>query len=158
MIGLVDDSGRAILPIQILCSKHPSGVQIDAWIDTGFTGDLVLPESVVDALELEVSGSIDGEQADGEERMDGGQRESHQHAKLDDDQLERRVVIVPAKDSSDEIRTGNEDDGREGRGFVQNEEWKMLPRHLTGEVVAQNGIPERCPEDDAEPANCCRLP
>jgi len=60
MKGIVDDSGRAILSIQILCSKHPSGVQFDAWIDTGFTGDLGLPESVAKELELEVTGSIDG--------------------------------------------------------------------------------------------------
>ncbi len=58
MKGIVDDSGRAILPIQILCPKHPSGVQVDAWIDTGFTGDLVLPESLVEDLELEVTGPV----------------------------------------------------------------------------------------------------
>jgi clan AA aspartic protease len=40
-------------------------VQVYAWIDTGFTGDLVLPESLVEDLELEVTGSIDGVLADG---------------------------------------------------------------------------------------------
>lgn len=65
MKGIVDDSGRAILPIQIFCGKHPLGVEVDTWIDTGFTGDLVLPESVVEELELEVTGSIDGILADG---------------------------------------------------------------------------------------------
>jgi hypothetical protein len=35
MNGVVDDSGRAILPIKILCPKYPMGVQIDTWIDTG---------------------------------------------------------------------------------------------------------------------------
>ena len=65
MKGIVGDSGRAILPIQIVCSKHPTGVQIGVWIDTGFTGDLVLPESFVEDLELEVTGSIDGVLADG---------------------------------------------------------------------------------------------
>ncbi len=65
MKGIVDDSGRAILPIQILCAKHPTGVPIDVWIDTGFTGDLVLPASVIENLELEATGSIDGVLADG---------------------------------------------------------------------------------------------
>jgi clan AA aspartic protease len=65
MKGIVDDSGRAILPVKILCTKHPTGVQVYAWIDTGFTGDLVLPESLVEDLELEVTGSIDGVLADG---------------------------------------------------------------------------------------------
>jgi hypothetical protein len=35
MKGVVDDSGRAILPIKILCPKYPTGLQIDTWIDTG---------------------------------------------------------------------------------------------------------------------------
>jgi hypothetical protein len=45
MKGVVDDSGSAILPIKIPCPKYPIGVRVDAWIDTGFTGDLVLPQS-----------------------------------------------------------------------------------------------------------------
>ena len=65
MKGIVDDSGRAILPVEILCTKHPTGVQVDVWIDTGFTGDLVLPESLIKDLKLEVTGSIDGVLADG---------------------------------------------------------------------------------------------
>jgi predicted aspartyl protease len=65
MKGIVDDSGRAILPVAILCTKHPTGVQDDVWIDTGFTGDLVLLESHVKDLEQEVTGSIDGVLADG---------------------------------------------------------------------------------------------
>ena len=48
MKGTVDDSGRAILPVEILCGKHPVGVQVDVWIDTGFTGDLVLPQSLIE--------------------------------------------------------------------------------------------------------------
>jgi predicted aspartyl protease len=65
MKGIFDDSGRAILPVQILCPRHPEGVKIDGWIDMGFTGDLVLPESVIESLDLEVTGSIDGVLADG---------------------------------------------------------------------------------------------
>lgn len=60
MKGFVDDSGRAILPIQTLCTNHPDGVQVNAWIDTGFTGDFVLPSSVIEYLELEATGSFDG--------------------------------------------------------------------------------------------------
>lgn len=65
MKRIVDDSGRAILPIEILCPKYPTGVQIDTWIDTRFTGDLVLPQIVIDDLQLEITGSIDGVLADG---------------------------------------------------------------------------------------------
>ena len=52
MKGIVDESGRAILPVEILCTKHPTGVQVNVWIDTGFTGDLVLPDSLIEDLEL----------------------------------------------------------------------------------------------------------
>ena len=65
MKRIVDDSGRAILPIEILCPKYPTGVQIDTWIDTRCTGDLVLPQIVIDDLQLEITGSIDGVLADG---------------------------------------------------------------------------------------------
>ena len=44
MKRIVDDSGRAILPIWIFCGKHPLGVEVDTWIDTRFTGDFVFPE------------------------------------------------------------------------------------------------------------------
>jgi clan AA aspartic protease len=65
MKGFVDEAGRAILPIQIRCAKHPDGMQVNAWIDTGFTGDLVLPTSTIERLQLEATGSLDGVLADG---------------------------------------------------------------------------------------------
>ena len=65
MRGFVDASGRAMLPIQILCAKYPDGLQVDVWIDTGFTGDLVLPLSVIADLALEATGTLDGVLADG---------------------------------------------------------------------------------------------
>lgn len=65
MKGFVDEAGRAILPIQIRRAKHPDGMQVNAWIDTGFTGDLVLPTSTIESLQLEATGSLDGVLADG---------------------------------------------------------------------------------------------
>ena len=41
MNGSVDDSGRALVRIRL---KHPTDsteAELDAWIDTGFTGELV---------------------------------------------------------------------------------------------------------------------
>ena len=38
---------------------------IEAWIDTGFTGDLVVPQKVIDALALLQSGTVDAVLADG---------------------------------------------------------------------------------------------
>jgi clan AA aspartic protease len=63
--GRVDQSGRAILSVLLVTEAHSSGVPIDVWVDTGFTGDLVLPEPLVQQLGLPVSGSIDGILADG---------------------------------------------------------------------------------------------
>jgi len=38
---------------------------LDVWIDTGFTGELVLPKVLIEALSLEESGSVDAVLADG---------------------------------------------------------------------------------------------
>jgi clan AA aspartic protease len=64
MKGVVDESGRAILRISVTngVSKNQT---IEAWVDTGFTGDLVVPRSIIDSLGLEPSGAIDGVLADG---------------------------------------------------------------------------------------------
>lgn len=35
------------------------------WVDTGFTGDLVLPQAMIDALDLPNSGTVDAFLADG---------------------------------------------------------------------------------------------
>lgn len=65
MIGHVDDSGRAMISIEFVANPSKSTQTIDAWIDTGFTGDLVLPNALVSHLCLPVSGSVDGILADG---------------------------------------------------------------------------------------------
>jgi predicted aspartyl protease len=65
MTGKVDDAGRALLSIRL---RHPStGVETDAvgWIDTGFTGDLVLPQSQIAALGLSAGLAVGAILADG---------------------------------------------------------------------------------------------
>ena len=69
MIGYVDDSGRAILPIEIIGGQGKANLAIDVWVDTGFTGDLVVPQSLIDQLEFPISGSVDGILADGSETV-----------------------------------------------------------------------------------------
>ena len=65
MNGTVDDFGRALVPIRIGCRPGEPGAAIDAWGDTGFTGDLVIANAVVETLNLEESGSVDAVLADG---------------------------------------------------------------------------------------------
>ncbi len=65
MKGHVDESGRAILAVVIKASIQESKHEINVWIDTGFTGDLVVPCSIVEILALQQTGTIDGILADG---------------------------------------------------------------------------------------------
>ena len=65
MNGTVDSGGRSLLSVELRSSDLSKNAQIDVWIDTGFTGDLVIPQSVIDALGLRRSSSIDAVLADG---------------------------------------------------------------------------------------------
>ncbi len=69
MNGAVDYLGRALVRIGV---RNPSGKQvvaIDAWIDTGFTGELVLPEKLLSALGLESAHSVNAELGDGSQAI-----------------------------------------------------------------------------------------
>ena len=63
MNGRVDHGGRALLQVTLRAGGNARPV--DVWVDTGFTGDLLLPQSVIDQWELPRSGSIDAILADG---------------------------------------------------------------------------------------------
>lgn len=65
MNGIVDNSGRALLGVPFVTDQHPNGILIDCWIDTGFTGEILLPISTIEKLNLKKSGSIDATLADG---------------------------------------------------------------------------------------------
>jgi len=65
MRGSIDEDGRALLTLRIGPGSESQPVAIAAWIDTGFTGDLVLPQATIDALALRQSGSVDAILADG---------------------------------------------------------------------------------------------
>ncbi len=68
MNGRIDESGRALLTIVVRSIASDSPSEVDAWIDTGFTGDLVLPIAMINSLRLQKSGSVDAILADGSER------------------------------------------------------------------------------------------
>jgi len=65
MIGVVDNGGRALVSVRLRKSVDSDVAVVEAWIDTGFTGDLVLPVVAIENLELEPSGSVDAILADG---------------------------------------------------------------------------------------------
>jgi clan AA aspartic protease len=65
MRGLVDNAGRALLQVELRKSIEAELTPIEVWIDTGFTGDLVMPITSIERLGLEPSGSVDAILADG---------------------------------------------------------------------------------------------
>jgi len=67
MTGHVDAHGRALIIVSIRAPKETSSHTIEVWIDTGFNGDLVLPQSQIDNLSLAASGTVKAILADGSE-------------------------------------------------------------------------------------------
>lgn len=65
MKGLVDGGGRALLEIELKPAEDDAATTVSAWIDTGFTGDLVLPGEIIDSLGLCLSGTVGAVLADG---------------------------------------------------------------------------------------------
>ncbi len=65
MKGIVDNGGRSLLTVHIRSSAGANAAEVEVWIDTGFTGDLVMPQASIDALGLLQSGSVDAVLADG---------------------------------------------------------------------------------------------
>ena len=49
MNGRVDQANRALLGLTIRHPVPPTPLVIEAWIDTAFDGDLVIPQAVLDA-------------------------------------------------------------------------------------------------------------
>jgi clan AA aspartic protease len=67
MNGHVDGFGRALVTISIRSPDAPASHDVEAWIDTGFNGDLVLPQERIDELSLVLSGTVKAILADGSE-------------------------------------------------------------------------------------------
>ena len=59
MKGVVDRGGRSLLTIVLTSGERSTTTEIEVWIDTGFTGDLVMPQAAIESLRLTKSGSID---------------------------------------------------------------------------------------------------
>lgn len=67
MNGRVDSFGRALVSVSIRPSAKVAAHEIETWIDTGFNGDLVLPQKLIDQLALPQSGTVKAVLADGSE-------------------------------------------------------------------------------------------
>ena len=69
MNGFVDSAGSALLDVELRPSPNAPAVRVRAWIDTGFTGDLVLPQTVIDDMALTLTGTVSAVLADGSEAV-----------------------------------------------------------------------------------------
>ena len=69
MNGHVDSAGRALVSISVKPSATAAAVEIEAWVDTGFTGELVLPQERIVALGLPLSAVVRVELGDGSETV-----------------------------------------------------------------------------------------
>lgn len=65
MNGRVDNYGRTLISISLRSSDVAGAHQIPVWIDTGFNGDLVLPQQLINDLSLRQSGTVKAILADG---------------------------------------------------------------------------------------------
>jgi clan AA aspartic protease len=65
MIGRVDSGGRALLTAELRAEEFGEPMEVDAWVDTGFTGELVLPRSLIETLGLKSPGKVRAVLADG---------------------------------------------------------------------------------------------
>jgi clan AA aspartic protease len=67
MNGHVDSHGRALVAVSVRPSHAAAIWEIQAWIDTGFNGDLVLPRRQIHDVALPQSGTVNAILADGSE-------------------------------------------------------------------------------------------
>lgn len=67
MNGLVDEFGRALLDLKIRSTRNEVPVEITAWVDTAFNGELVVSRAIIESLGLEQSAGIRAKLADGNE-------------------------------------------------------------------------------------------
>ena len=67
MNGQVDSNGRALVIVAVRPADAAAVREISVWIDTGFNGDLVLPQQQIDDLALPHSGTVKAILADGSE-------------------------------------------------------------------------------------------
>jgi clan AA aspartic protease len=63
--GKVDSSGRALVVLQVRSERDAKATDLTAWIDTAFTGELVIPHTTIRKLKLKQSAAVAAGLADG---------------------------------------------------------------------------------------------
>jgi predicted aspartyl protease len=65
--GLVDRADRALVKLRVRSEPRAAPQTIDAWVDTAFTGELVVPRSAISQLGLTQSSVVSAGLADGKQ-------------------------------------------------------------------------------------------
>ena len=65
MNGVIDEFGRALVTLSIRENQDAEPNDIQAWIDTAFNGELVMPRRMIEAAQLEQTAGIEAKLADG---------------------------------------------------------------------------------------------
>jgi clan AA aspartic protease len=63
--GQVDRADRALIVLDVRSTEAAESVELTAWIDTAFTGELVIPRSIIEQLQLPQSSAVMAGLADG---------------------------------------------------------------------------------------------
>jgi clan AA aspartic protease len=65
VIGHVDNRGRALLVLSVRATRNAEPMDLTVWIDTAFTGELVIPRTTISAMDLPQSAAVMAGLADG---------------------------------------------------------------------------------------------
>jgi predicted aspartyl protease len=65
--GNVDEAARALIGLSLRVSADSETKEVVAWIDTAFNGELVVPRTLIESLQLSQSAAIAAKLADGTE-------------------------------------------------------------------------------------------
>ncbi len=65
MNGRVDNYGRALLVLNARATEDAKPVDLTVWIDTAFTGELVIPRTTIEAMDMPQSAAVMAGLADG---------------------------------------------------------------------------------------------
>ena len=65
MNGRVDECGRALMTLSIRAHRDAEPTEIQAWIDTAFSGELVVPGPLIQSAQLQQTAGIEATLTDG---------------------------------------------------------------------------------------------
>jgi clan AA aspartic protease len=63
--GTVDEAGRALVTLSLRAQQDAEPISIQAWIDTAFNGELVIPRRLIESGQMVQTAGIEARLADG---------------------------------------------------------------------------------------------